>query len=106
MSGMSSVDDANLGLPAIPATPPREGRPHRALEAPDSPPQLMDMSNEYSPDKDQLREEMSILQQQLTAVTAENAQATTALAAQDSAFRRVAKQYETEARDINQVELA
>ena len=73
------------------------------VEIPDSPPRRMDISQLYSPDKDALRAEVTSLREKLQFISA---QSQNTLLSQNVEFRRVAAQYEEQARDINAAELA
>ena len=73
------------------------------MEIPNTPPRQMDLSMSESPDKQALQAEISSLKAKMNFVLN---QSKTALSSQDATFRRLAKAYEQEARDINASELA
>ena len=73
------------------------------VEIPNTPPRQMDLSMSESPDKQALQAEISSLKAKMNFVLN---QSKTALSSQDATFRRLAKAYEQEARDINASELA
>ena len=73
------------------------------VEIPSTPPRRMDLSMSESPDKQALQAEIAALKAKMNFVLN---QSKTALDNQDMTFRRLAKAYEQEARDINASELA
>ena len=73
------------------------------VEIPSTPPRRMDLSMSESPDKQALQAEITALKAKMNFVLS---QSRTALSSQDVTFRRLAKAYEQEARDINASELA